>query len=158
MTNFYAMEVEASSIIKYGLTLTPDLSIPGQVDPYGGAAEPRGIMVKGPFDNGEMTVQFREQGGVADTVIMEASYDLDYDEVDIDADVDLAPDRTSEDAATTWEEVDRWDLAKLGSRSAVINWGTAGLSKSYAPAAIRFRLNGNNSGTSIRIDLGENNL
>lgn len=117
-----------------------------------GVADPAGVLVKGPFDNNPWSIKLREQGEAAASVIMEATYDLDYLELNIDIQVAGDPVRTFTDGAPTWENVFTQALVALGVDVKLVDWATAGLSEARAPTAVRFRLA---SGKEVRVEIEE---
>lgn len=133
------------------ITLTENDVIKGLTQQ--GVADPPGIMVKGPFDNNPWSIKLREQAPASAQVIMEATYDLDYLELDIDIQVAGDPVRTFTDAAPTWENVFTQDLVGLGVALQRVDWATQGLSKAQAPTAVRFRFG--TSGKEVRIEIEE---
>lgn len=151
------IETQAQNRQSRRLVLKQDDTLKGQIDPLGGGTEPAGIMVKGPFDQNPLVVKLQDLGGVANSVIMEATYDLDYVEVTIDSTTALTPRRTAADAAPTWENVFTQALVELGNATQVINWGTLGLSQDISPTAIRFRFlaPGTGSGKEVKIEIEE---
>jgi hypothetical protein len=118
--------------------LTAGDAIEGLVAP--GSAKPAGIMIKGPFDNNPLTIKMREQSGVACEVKVQATYDLAYLELEIDASDNSGPfpDLTYTAASPTWEDIFTQSLVGLGKASQVIDWATASLSEDRAPTALRF--------------------
>lgn len=133
------------------LTLTENDVIKGQTGQ--GVADPPGILVKGPFDNNPWSIKLREQSGVVTQIIMEATYDLDYLELNIDIQVAGDPVRTFTDAAPTYENVFTQSLVGLGVALQRIDWATLGLSKAQAPTAVRFRFG--TSGKEVRVEIEE---
>lgn len=129
------IETQAKNNQSFRITLKEDDVIEGQVKP--GDAKPEGIMVKGPFDNNPMTFKMREQGGVDCTVKVQATYNLDYVEEEIDI-VTGDPRNIFTNASTTWEDVFSQSLVALGRAAKVVDWATAGLSEARSPTALRF--------------------
>jgi hypothetical protein len=135
----------------FRLTLNADDKIPGLTKPS--VADPDGVMVKGPWDNLVWTLKLREQAEVASQLIMEATYDLDY----LEADIDLTsgdPVLTYTDASPTWENVFTQNLAALGEINKVVDWPNEGLTKKRAPTAVRFRF-GTAASKQVRIAVEE---
>lgn len=121
-----------------------------------GVADPAGIMVKGPFDNNPWSVKLQELAGELSDVKIQATYDLDYLELDIDITGGSGIDRTFTDAAPTWEDVVDVDLVALGKDAVIIDWATAGLSQARAPTAVRFLYDSaGNVGKDVLIEVEE---
>lgn len=136
----------------FRIVLRPDDVIEGLVKP--GDVKPEGIMVKGPFDNNPMVVKMREQAGSACSVQVQATYDLDYVEEEIDATASVAPRNQFTSASPTWETIFTQSLAALGKAARVIDWPSAGLSEKHAPTAMRFLFSSGSGEVRFEVEEG----
>ena len=120
------------------IRLKADDTIKGLVEP--GTAEPLGIMILGPFDNNPWSVKLQELAGELSDVKLQATYDLDFVSLNIDAAGASGPfpQNIFTDASPTWEDVFTASLVGLGQDQRVVDWATAGLSEARAPTAVRF--------------------
>lgn len=155
--NNVTQENQPGNRLSQRLRLKAGDTIKGLVEP--GTTEPEGILVKGPFDNNPWTVKMLELAGVLSDVKVQATYDLDYVELTIDAAAGLGPypNRTFVDAAPTWEDVVTFNLVGLGKDAKVIDWGALSLSKpGVVPSAVRFLFDaGGNVGKDVKIEVEE---